>query len=76
MGYVVNRKSDVWSDNVSELYEEEQGAAMGACDRHSMERRWTIIRCAETLEMACAQLYTFLQECELVSMDFPSRGSR
>ena len=22
MGYVVNRKSDVWSDNVSELYEE------------------------------------------------------
>ena len=25
------------------------------------------------LEMACAQLYTFLQECQIVSMDFPSK---
>lgn len=72
MGYVVNRKSDVWSDNVSPLYEE------------SKARRWapaTDIPWAklgekplsQTLEAACAQLYTFLQECELVSLDFPSR---
>lgn len=72
MGYVVNRKSDVWSDNVSELYEE------------SKARRWapaTDIPWAalgdkpldKNLEVACAQLYTFLQECELVSLDFPSR---
>ena len=72
MGYVVNRKSDVWSDNVSELYEETKA------------RRWapaTDIPWAalgekpvnDTLEVACAQLYTFLQECELVSLDFPSR---
>ena len=28
---------------------------------------------AEPLEAACAQLYTFLQECQIVSLDFPSR---
>ena len=38
MGYVVNRKSDVWSDNVAELYEEVKGAAMGSRDRHPMDR--------------------------------------
>ena len=32
MGYVVNRKSDVWSDNVAELYEEVKGAPMGPGD--------------------------------------------
>jgi hypothetical protein len=72
MGYTVNRKSDVWSDNVSALYEEAKA------------RRWapaTDIPWAalgekpldEKLEIACAQLYTLLQECELVSLDFPSR---
>ena len=72
MGYVVNRKSDVWSDNVTELYEE------------SKARRWvpaTDIPWKELhanplgrdLEIACSQLYTFLQECQIVSMDFPSR---
>ncbi len=72
MGYVVNRKSDVWSDNVTELYEE------------SKARRWvpaTDIPWKELhanplgreLECAYAQLYTFLQECQIVSLDFPSR---
>jgi hypothetical protein len=72
MGYVVNRKSDVWSDNVAELYEEAKA------------RRWvpaTDIPWAELaqkpltpeLEAACAQIYTFLQECTQVTLDFPSR---
>lgn len=72
MGYVVNRKSDVWSDNVAELYEE------------SKARRWvpaTDIPWKELhahplsaeLERACAQLYTFLQECEIVALDFSSK---
>ena len=71
MGYLVNRKSDVWSDNVSELYEE------------SKARRWvpaTDIAWQELhsnplppeLETACAQLYTLLQECQIVSLDFSS----
>lgn len=72
MGYVVNRKSEVWSDNVIDLYEEDKA------------RRWTPavdVPWSELdahplpapLEAACAQLCTFLQECALVSMDFASR---
>lgn len=72
MGYVINRKSDVWSDNVPALYEEAKS------------RRWapaTDIPWAEldqhplpdAIENACAQLYTLYQECELVSLDFPAR---
>jgi len=72
MGYVVNRKSDVWSDNVSPLYEESKARrwapatdiAWGALGEKPL---------SETLEIACAHFYTFLQECELVSLDFPSR---
>ncbi|HJU09654.1 MAG TPA: hypothetical protein VJ728_02195, partial [Candidatus Binataceae bacterium] len=71
LGYLVNRKSDVWSDNVVTLYEE------------SKARRWAPaldIPWAELdrplpaeLEQACAQLYTFAQECALVALHFPSR---
>jgi hypothetical protein len=72
MGYVVNRKSDVWSDNVSELYEESKARRWAP----ATDIPWSALSekpVSETLEIACAQLYTFLQECELVSMDFPSR---
>jgi hypothetical protein len=72
MGYVVNRKSEVWSDNVTTLYEEDKA------------RRWTPAvdvpwseldahPLSPELEAACAQIYTFLQECALVSLDFSSR---
>ncbi len=72
MGYVVNRKSDVWSDNVSALYEEAKARRWAP----ATDIPWTALGekpLGETLEVACAQLYTFLQECELVSLDFPSR---
>ena len=72
MGYVVNRKSDVWSDNVSELYEEAKARRWAP----ATDIPWTALAekpLSDTLEIACAQLYTFLQECELVSLDFPSR---
>jgi hypothetical protein len=72
MGYVINRKSDVWSDNVLDLYEEAKA------------RRWvpaTDIPWAEIdkaglsheMQAACAQLYTFVQECALVDLDFSSK---
>jgi hypothetical protein len=72
MGYLINRMSDVWSDNVTSLYEE------------SKSRRWAPavdVPWAELdtnplnpeLEIAYAQFYTFAQECALVAMDFPSR---
>lgn len=72
MGYVVNRKSDVWSDNVSQLYEEQKARRWAP----ATDIPWSALSekpLDEKLEVACAQLYTFLQECELVSMDFPSR---
>ena len=72
MGYTVNRKSDVWSDNVSALYEETKARRWAP----ATDIPWTALGerpLGETLEVACAQLYTFLQECELVSLDFPSR---
>lgn len=72
MGYVVNRKSEVWSDNVSELYEEAKARRWAP----ATDIPWIALGekpLGETLEVACAQLYTFLQECELVSLDFPSR---
>jgi len=72
MGYVVNRKSDVWSDNVAELYEEVKARRWVP----ATDIPWTELHTkplAPELEMACAQLYTFLQECQIVSMDFPSK---
>ena len=72
MGYVVNRKSDVWSDNVSELYEETKARRWAP----ATDIPWTALGdhpLDQTVEIACAQMYTFLQECELVSLDFPSR---
>jgi hypothetical protein len=72
MGYVVNRKSEVWSDNVSELYEEAKARRWAP----ATDIPWSALGekpLSETVEIACAQLYTFLQECELVSLDFPSR---
>ena len=46
---------------------------MGPRDRYSMDRASHASRSPHDLEMACAQLYTFLQECQIVSMDFPSK---
>jgi len=72
MGYIVNRKSDVWSDNVAELYEEVKARRWVP----ATDIPWTELHTkplAPELEMACAQLYTFLQECQIVSMDFPSK---
>ena len=72
MGYVVNRKSDVWSDNVAELYEESKARRWVP----ATDIPWTDLHAhplAPELEKACAQLYTFLQECQIVSMDFPSK---
>jgi hypothetical protein len=72
MGYVINRKSDVWSDNVSALYEETKARRWAP----ATDIPWAALGekpVGETLEIACAQLYTFLQECEAVSLDFPSR---
>jgi len=72
MGYVVNRKSDVWSDNVSQLYEESKARRWAP----AVDIPWSAIEQAQlkpVIQAACAQIYTFMQECALVSMDFPAR---
>ncbi len=72
MGYLVNRKSEVWSDNVAELYEEDKTRRWAP----AVDIPWSGTDAnppGGELEAACAQLYTFLQECALVSLDFPSR---
>jgi hypothetical protein len=72
MGYLVNRKSDVWSDNVVALYEESKARRWAP----AVDIPWTELDghpLARELEAACAQLYTFLQECAAVALEFPSR---
>ncbi len=72
MGYLLNRKSDVWSDNVTHLYEEAKSRRWAP----AVDVPWTELDknpLAHELEAACAQVYTLLQECALVSLDFPSR---
>jgi hypothetical protein len=72
MGYLVNRKSDVWADNVAALYEESKARRWAP----AVDVPWSDLDAhplTTELEGACAQLYTFAQECALVTMDFPSR---
>ncbi len=72
MGYLINRKSDVWSDNVPALYEEAKSRRWAP----ATDIPWAVLDqhpLPGPIEAACAQLYTLYQECELVSLDFPSR---
>jgi hypothetical protein len=71
MGYTINRRSDVWADNVAPLYEEAKA------------RRWapaTDIPWGELepgkhplREAAMAQVATLLEEVALVAMEMPAR---
>ena len=72
LGYLVNRKSDVWADGCAALYEEAKS------------RRWAPAvdvpwgKLAESplpreIEASTAQLATFFEETALAVMEFPSR---
>src|SRR5437899_9646391 len=71
LGYTINRRSDVWADNVAELYEEAKA------------RRWAPavdIPWAELLaeprpvrDAAMTQACTLLEEVALVAMEAPGR---
>ena len=68
----MNRKSDVWSDNVTELYEEAKARRWAP----AVDVPWSELDQhppTSEIQAACAQLYTFLQECTLVALDFPAR---
>jgi hypothetical protein len=71
LGYTINRKSDVWADNVAVLYEEAKTRRWApAVDISWNELGHTPL--PEALEAAMAQLCTFLQECATVAMGVSS----
>jgi len=72
LGYTINRKSDVWSENVAALYEEAKARRWTP----AVDVDWAALAAAplpEPLEPAVSQLCTTLEEIALVMMEFPSR---
>ncbi|MFQ5665190.1 MAG: hypothetical protein ACE5I7_02040 [Candidatus Binatia bacterium] len=72
LGYSINRKSDVWSDNVSALYEEAKSRRWAP----AIAIDWAVLHAAPLpaeLAAAVGQLCTTLEEISLVMMEFPSR---
>ncbi len=70
MGYILNKKSDVWSENVRELYEE------------AVARQWSATRdipwgelqeLPDDVEHAICQVCTFLAEVEMIASDLPAK---
>ena len=70
MGYILNSKTDVWADNVVELYEE------------AVARQWSATRdipwaelheLPSDVEHAMCQLCTTLSEIEMIASDLPAK---
>ncbi|HNJ98921.1 MAG TPA: hypothetical protein PLV13_12400 [Ilumatobacteraceae bacterium] len=70
MGYILNKKSDVWADNVVELYEE------------AVARQWSATRdipwgelpeLPNEIEHAICQVCTTLTEVEMIASDLPAK---
>lgn len=70
MGYILNKKSDVWADNVMELYEE------------AVARQWSATRdipwgelpeLPDDIEHAICQVCTTLTEVEMIASDLPAK---
>jgi hypothetical protein len=72
LGYTINRKSDVWSDNAAALYEEAKARRWAP----AVDIEWGRLQ-AEPLPPAVAaamgQLCTVLEEIALVLLELPSR---
>jgi hypothetical protein len=72
LGYTVNRKSDVWADNVPALYEEAKSRRWVP----AVDVDWAAIGKLELdpgVQAAICQLCTVLEEIALAVMEFPSR---
>jgi len=72
LGYTLNRKSEVWSDNCARLYEESKSRRWAA----AVDIDWEAVR-ATPLSPACTlamrQLCTALEEIALGILEFPGR---
>ncbi len=72
LGYTLNRKSDVWADNVAALYEEAKARRWAP----AVDVPWADLAATplpEPVETAMAQLCTFLQECATVVMSISAQ---
>ncbi|MGC8512290.1 MAG: ferritin-like domain-containing protein [Acidimicrobiales bacterium] len=70
MGYILNSKSDVWSDNVTELYEEAVARQWSA----TRDIPWgEIAELPSDLEHAVCQVCTLLAEVEMIAADLPAK---
>jgi hypothetical protein len=71
LGYVINRKSDVWADNVAALYEEAKARRWAP----AVDVAWGELGAARdpVRDAAMAQACTLLEEVALVEMEAPAR---
>jgi len=70
MGYILNSKSDVWADNVVELYEEAVARQWSA----TRDIPWTELEeLPDDVEHAMCQLCTLLTEVEMIAADLPAK---
>jgi len=71
LGYLINRKSDVWSDNVAALYEEAKARRWAP----AVDVAWSELSASRepVRDAAIAQACTLLEEVALVAMEAPAR---
>ena len=70
MGYTINDKAEVWSDNVLDLYEEAVSRQWSA----TRDIPWSeLVPLDPDVEHAMCQLATVLSEVEMVAADFPAK---
>ncbi len=70
MGYTINSKSEVWADNLLDLYEEAVSRQWSA----TRDIPWNELQELDPdVEHAMCQLATFLSEVEMVASDFPAK---
>jgi TusA-related sulfurtransferase len=68
--YVINRKSDVWADNLSDLYEQAKSQQWDA----SRDIPWRDLEpLPESMERAVCQIMTFLAENEYAALYIPAK---
>jgi hypothetical protein len=70
MGYTINDRSEVWADNVLDLYEEAVSRQWSA----TRDIPWAdLVPLDPDVEHAMCQLATVLSEVEMVAADFPAK---
>ena len=70
MGYILNKKSEVWAENVRELYEEAVARQWSA----TRDIPWNELQeLPDDVEHAMCQLCTTLSEVEMIAADLPAK---